>query len=106
MYTLNVLFENAKLSPVQVKKIKEGETLLEVFLRNNIVIRHDCGGVCHCTTCHVYVERGEAFLEEPTKREKDFLKKVAGFKATSRLACQCLLAEGNGEIEVLLPNAQ
>ncbi|MBM4112369.1 MAG: 2Fe-2S iron-sulfur cluster binding domain-containing protein, partial [Phycisphaerae bacterium] len=36
----------------------EGESLLEIALDNGINIEHACGGVCACSTCHVYVESG------------------------------------------------
>ena len=104
MYTVSLLLEDDSL-PEQKLRAKPGEILLEVFLRNKIAIRHDCGGVCHCTTCHVYIEEGNHFIEAPSKRENDFLKKVAERKAASRLACQCLLVKGRGEIEVHLPKS-
>jgi len=36
----------------------EKESLLELALENGINIEHACGGVCACSTCHVYVEEG------------------------------------------------
>ena len=106
MYTVSIFYGDQKLPSLQLKRIRAGQTLLEVLLNNGVNIRHDCGGICHCTTCHLYIETGEAFVEEPTKRETDFLKKVAQRKPASRLACQCLLLEGKGEIAVRLPGAE
>lgn len=106
MYNVTVSFAGKKPSPLRLKRIAVGQILLEVFLNNDVDIRHDCGGVCHCTTCHVYVESGQDFLEPATKRETDFLKKVAHRKPESRLACQCLLLEGKGEITVRLPDEE
>ncbi|GAA4753878.1 2Fe-2S iron-sulfur cluster-binding protein [Flavisolibacter ginsenosidimutans] len=105
MYTIIVSFTDKK-SPLQLKRIAAGQTLLEVLLNDDVNIRHDCGGVCHCTTCHIYIEKGGNFLEEPSKRETDFLKKVAQRKPESRLACQCLLLAGKGEITVRLPDGE
>ena len=31
-------------------------------LDNGIAIEHACGGVCACSTCHVYVEQGMDFV--------------------------------------------
>lgn len=103
MYTISFFHEKNGFSPKQNLRAKPGEILLEILLRNKVPVRHDCGGVCYCTTCHVYIEKGQEFLEEPSKRENDFLKRVAERKAASRLACQCLLLEGSGKIEVHLP---
>ena len=36
-----------------------GESILDVALDNGINIEHACGGVCACSTCHMYVEAGE-----------------------------------------------
>jgi len=106
MYTINISFTDKKTLPLQLKREAAGQTLLEVLLNSDVNIRHDCGGICHCTTCHIYIEKGGNFLEEPSKRETDFLKKVAQLKPESRLACQCLMLEGKGEILVRLPNAE
>jgi 2Fe-2S ferredoxin len=106
MYKITVFTGMNDALPAVLKGVAEGETLLEVLLRNKVNIRHDCGGVCYCTTCHIYIEKGETFVDKASKREEDFLKKVAHRKPTSRLACQCLLLEGAGEIELRLPNAE
>lgn len=103
MYTITLRFEDEKASPVKWKAVPPGQTLLELFLDHNINVRHDCGGVCYCTTCCVHVEKGGEFIETPTKREIDLLKRVPDRKPASRLACQCLLPEGRGAIDLLLP---
>jgi ferredoxin len=41
----------------------KGEHLLEVAVEHGINIEHACGGVCACSTCHVYVEQGMDSLE-------------------------------------------
>ena len=79
------------------------QTVLEIGLKNGIEIPHRCGGVCHCTTCHIYIEKGMELLEPPSRREIDFLKKVIGVKLNSRLSCQCLLIDSSGEIELSIP---
>ena len=102
MYTVNISFADENGPPLQLKLVKAGQTLLQILLSNNINIRHDCGGVCYCTTCHVVIENGTAFIEEPSKREIDFLKRVEQRKANSRLACQCLLLKGMGKIDLII----
>ena len=48
----------------------------------------NCGGVCACTTCHVWIEAGLDSLSELEDREDDKLQEAAGLSARSRLACQ------------------
>ena len=47
-----------------------------------------CGGVCACSTCHVYVEEGANLLTEAEEDEEDILDKAFDVKMTSRLGCQ------------------
>ena len=58
-----------------------------------------CGGVCACSTCHVYVTKGKELLSEQEEEEEDILDKAFDVKATSRLGCQSTI-EKDGEIEV------
>jgi len=50
-----------------------------------------CGGVCACSTCHVYVKEGFQDLSEQSEREEDIIDKAFDVKATSRLGCQSKL---------------
>lgn len=67
----------------------EGEHLLEVALRAGVNIEHACGGVCACSTCHVYVEQGADALNEATEMEEDRVEEAPGLQINSRLSCQC-----------------
>ncbi len=84
--------------------VEPGQSLLEVALKNDIELHHNCGGVCACSTCHLYVEKGAGFLEELSDREEDFIDRAVSPRLNSRLGCQCLLNEGEGEVEVTLPD--
>jgi ferredoxin, 2Fe-2S len=54
-----------------------------------------CGGVCACSTCHVYVEEGAALLSEADEDEEDILDKAFDVRLESRLGCQTkILREG------------
>lgn len=54
-----------------------------------------CGGVCACSTCHVYVEVGAELLSEASENEEDILDKAFDVRMTSRLGCQAkLLRDG------------
>lgn len=80
----------------------KGEHLLEVAIDNGINIEHACGGVCACSTCHVYVELGMDQLSESTEAEEDRVEEAPGLQINSRLSCQCEV-EGNGPITVRVP---
>ena len=66
-----------------------GESILEVALDHGINIEHACGGVCACSTCHVYVDEGEDAFDEPEDDELDRVEEAPGVELNSRLACQC-----------------
>ena len=81
----------------------EGESLLEVAIENGINIEHACGGVCACSTCHVYIEEGDDVLSEPEEDEEDRVEEAPGLQVNSRLACQCIL-KGKKLIQVRVPS--
>ena len=80
----------------------KGEHLLEVAVEAGINIEHACGGVCACSTCHVYIEQGMDQLSEPTEAEEDRVEEAPGLQINSRLSCQCEI-EGDGPIVVRVP---
>lgn len=104
MYTIKINFEEKGLEPVTLSNVEAGQSLLEVALKNDIELHHNCGGVCACSTCHLYVGKGADFLEELSDREEDFIDRAVNPRLTSRLGCQCVLQEADGEIEVTLPD--
>ena len=58
-----------------------------------------CGGVCACSTCHVYVEEGANLLSEAEEDEEDILDKAFDVRMTSRLGCQAKI-ERDGLVAV------
>lgn len=104
MYTIRFNFEQSGLEPVTLTQVQPGQSLLEVALTNNIELHHNCGGVCACSTCHLYVNKGEELLEEISDKEEDFIDRAVNPRLNSRLGCQCVLQEGSGTIEVTLPD--
>jgi 2Fe-2S ferredoxin len=79
-----------------------GESLLELAMEHGINIEHACGGVCACSTCHVYIEKGGEHLSEATEAEEDRVEEAPGLQRNSRLSCQCII-EKEGEIVVRVP---
>ncbi len=104
MYTITFKFEQKGLEPITLQNIDSNQSLLEVALKNDIELHHNCGGVCACSTCHLYVEQGETFIEELSDKEEDFIDRAVSPRLNSRLGCQCLLHDGQGEIVVTLPD--
>lgn len=104
MYTLRFNFEQKDLAPVTIEQCAPDDSILEIALKNNIQLHHNCGGVCACSTCHIYLEQGEQHVEELSDREEDFIDRARNPKLSSRLACQCVLLSGEGTINVTIPD--
>ena len=104
MYSIKFKFEQKGLEPITINNVSSGESILEVALKNNIELHHNCGGVCACSTCHLYLESGENLVEELTDREEDFIDRAVNPRLNSRLGCQCVLQDGVGTLEVTLPD--
>jgi 2Fe-2S ferredoxin len=104
MYNITFKFEQKGLEPITLENIESDQSILEVALKNNIELHHNCGGVCACSTCHLYVEQGDNFIEELSDKEEDFIDRAVNPRINSRLGCQCMLLDGAGNITVTLPD--
>ncbi len=104
MYTIKFKFEQKGLSPVTIENVAPDQSILEVALDNNIDLHHNCGMVCACSTCHLYLEKGDEYVPEISDKEEDFIDRAVSPRINSRLGCQCILLEGSGVIEVTLPD--
>lgn len=104
MYTVTYKFEQKELEPVILDNVEPGESLLELALKNDIQLHHNCGGVCACSTCHLYLEEGEEYVEELSDKEEDFIDRAVSPRLNSRLGCQCVLQDGDGAVVVTLPD--
>jgi 2Fe-2S ferredoxin len=104
MYTVKLNFEQKGLESLTLTNVKPDQSLLEIALDHDIDLHHNCGGVCACSTCHVYIVEGEEFLEELSEKEEDFIDRAVNPRLNSRLGCQCVLQPGDGQIEVTLPD--
>lgn len=101
IFKVKINFEAKGLGPVELP-IAEGESVLDVCLENGIELQHNCGGVCGCSTCHVYVNRGMDNVQEISDKEEDFVDRAVNPRINSRLGCQCILIDG--DIEITLPD--
>jgi 2Fe-2S ferredoxin len=80
-------------------EVPVGTSILEASTKANFPEGSACGGVCACSTCHVYVTKGSGRLSEQEDEEADILDKAFDVRQSSRLGCQCKIVE-DGEIEV------
>jgi ferredoxin, 2Fe-2S len=71
-----------------VAEAKVGQSILDVAQAVHAPEGYACGGVCACSTCHVYVEEGASLLSEKEEDEEDILDKAFDVRMTSRLGCQ------------------
>lgn len=68
-------------------KFKEGQSLLEICLKNKVPIDHSCEGMASCGTCRVVITEGLENLPERNMLEQE-MSDDRGFKPEERLACQ------------------
>lgn len=80
---------------------KDGESILEVAISNDIPIQHACGGFCACTTCHCVVKSGLEHLSSMEEEEQDRLEGNGILTEDSRLGCQ---AKVHGDVTVEVQN--
>ncbi len=67
----------------------EGENLMEILRDGGMPIEGICGGVCVCSTCHVYMATD--WIEKSGSRGDDeqvMVEDSGSYQKTSRLACQ------------------
>ena len=84
-----------------------GTSLLEAAQKIHAPEGYACGGVCACSTCHVYVQKGAELLSEMEDEENDILDKAFDVRATSRLGCQSkILKEGDVDVEITRESLQ
>ena len=80
-------------------EVPVGTSILDAAQKLDAPEGYACGGVCACSTCHVYVTKGKELLSEQEEEEEDILDKAFDVRATSRLGCQSVI-EKDGEVEV------
>jgi 2Fe-2S ferredoxin len=80
-------------------EVEEGSSILEAARKCGAPEGDRCGGVCACSTCHVYVVKGFDQTSEIEDEEFDILDKAFDVRAESRLGCQ---AKINGDVDVVI----
>jgi 2Fe-2S ferredoxin len=88
-------------------EVPVGTSILEAAQKAGAPEGYACGGVCACSTCHVYVTTGGALLSEQEDEEADILDKAFDVRATSRLGCQSrIVKDGAVEVEITRESLQ
>jgi ferredoxin, 2Fe-2S len=103
MHTASITFRFADGQPTQTLIAAEGESVLDVALDHGIDLQHNCGGVCGCSTCHVYVLAGGDSLPEISDKEEDFIDRAQNPRINSRLGCQCVVGEDTEDLVIEIP---
>lgn len=104
MAKINFKFQDKTIAPINVEADLEGYSLLEVTEDYDIHLNHNCGAVCACSTCHIYVDDGNDKLQEISDKEEDFIDRAIDPRLESRLACQCIILDDSAEINVTIPD--
>jgi 2Fe-2S ferredoxin len=104
MATIKFTFEDPAIPAKTVENAPADESILEIAEDNDIHLNHNCGGVCACSTCHIYIEAGEEFLEEISDKEEDFIDRAINPRVESRLGCQCIILKDSAVVEVQIPD--
>ncbi|MCX6188406.1 MAG: 2Fe-2S iron-sulfur cluster-binding protein [Bacteroidetes bacterium] len=102
MATIVFQFEDKNIAS-KTYSITNGESVLDIAMEEDIGLHHNCGGVCGCSTCHIYVVDGMDHFQEISDREEDFIDRAINPKINSRLACQCLL-KSDTDVIVMVPD--
>jgi ferredoxin, 2Fe-2S len=90
-------------------EVPTGTTVMAAALKNGIDgIVAECGGVCMCSTCHVFVD--EKFFDRlpPAQDTEEAVLEIAAVErqANSRLSCQIKVTQDLDGLVVRLPEKQ
>src|SRR5271169_3401146 len=89
--------------------VPAGMTVMAAALKNGIDgILAECGGVCMCSTCHVFVD--EKFFDKlpPAQDTEEAVLEIAAIerRPNSRLSCQIKMTDALDGLIVRLPEKQ
>ncbi len=89
-------------------QIPNGQSLMDGAVARMVPgIEGDCGGLCACATCHIYVpEEWESRCGVPEELEQNILDFAFDVQPNSRLSCQIKVSETLDGIRVLMPERQ
>lgn len=83
---------------------RDGLSVMEVAIDNDVDIEAACEGSLACATCHMVVDPDwYDRLDEPSEEEEDMLDLAFGLTRTSRLTCQIRVSDAIDGLRVRLP---
>jgi len=89
-----------------VVEVPEGTSILDAAEQCGATVGHACGGVCACSTCHVWVRKGLESLSEQEDAEADRLDQAFDVREYSRLSCQSLVGSEDVEVDITQESLQ
>jgi 2Fe-2S ferredoxin len=106
MATVNYILPTGETRAVDVAP---GTTLMTAAVKHGVEgIIGECGGVCMCATCHIYV--AEEFLDKlpPLKDTEEAVLEVTNAErlSNSRLSCQIKMTDELNGLTVQIPPSQ
>ena len=88
--------------------VPSGLSVMEGAIDNNVPgIEAECGGMCSCATCHVYVDQAWTLATgSPENIEQDMLESALDLQDSSRLSCQIEVSDELDGLVVRMPELQ
>jgi 2Fe-2S ferredoxin len=86
-----------------------GTTVMGAALKNGVEgILAECGGVCMCSTCHVFVDEKFLPLIPPAQDTEEAVLEIAAIerRPNSRLSCQIKVTDELNGLVVRMPEKQ
>ncbi|NTX32999.1 2Fe-2S iron-sulfur cluster binding domain-containing protein [Myxococcus llanfairpwllgwyngyllgogerychwyrndrobwllllantysiliogogogochensis] len=80
--------------------VPPGTILLDAAEQGGAQVGHSCGGVCGCSTCHIWVRKGLDSLSEQSDAEADRLDMGFDVRPYSRLSCQTEVSQEDVTVEI------
>lgn len=87
-------------------EVEPGTSILKAAKSAHAPVGYACGGVCACSTCHVYVKQGADSLSEQQENEEDILDKAFDVRSSSRLGCQSMIGDEDIVVEITRESRQ
>ena len=87
-------------------EVEPGTSILKAAKAAHAPVGYACGGVCACSTCHVYVKQGLDSLSEQQENEEDILDKAFDVRSSSRLSCQSTVGDEDIVVEITRESRQ
>ncbi len=81
-------------------EVPPGTSILAAAEEAGAHVGHVCGGVCACSTCHVWVKKGLDSLSEQSDAEMDRLDQAFDVRSVSRLGCQAEVGTEDVDVQI------